>query len=406
MALGGASSSAMSSAICIPANPCSFPSTGNSPVSDVGTPRKPARSDHTAAFCTRAGGASKLSLRKGIGEIVGKQQRHPDTIHFRGKNYPVEDSICVGKRDYWILKRLSGRGRERFLALDPSAGPGGDLRMLHILAKTAATAQHLHSLSKLSQINATLPFLDNYQLQPDRIIAVTRWVWGITLSEYLADCRSGKRPWPSPFIAFSLFRQFVHGLCQMHDRLRIVHGDIHPDNIVVGSDSLKLVLIDFGSAWTEERATTRVVGDGNRDGYAAPEMEDPTITPNESSDQFSATVILYVLLMGELPFEGYGGKAGWADYRNEFRNDSPSVRTVVEKRGDFPRDLIAPLERIVATGLSLDRNQRFRTGAAWRDALDDLNGDLRRGTRLSGWGGWFADVVAKIGKWVSGWRGK
>lgn len=305
----------------------------------------------------------------------------------------------VGSRDYLLLKRLSQRGRERYLAFDRSAGPNGDLRLLHVLPKSAATSQHLSVLSRTSQLHSTLPILLEYHPEPDRIIAVTKWVWGIPLSEYLADCRTGKRAWPSPFIAVSRFRLFVHGLCQMHDRLRIVHGDIHPDNIIVGSDPLQFVVIDFGSAWTEEGGRSRQDGDGNRDGYAAPEMRDSAIAPNESSDQFSATVVLHELLMRGLPYEGLGGKAGWPEYRDEFRDYLPSVRTAVEGRGDFPRDLIASLERVVATGLKLDRNSRYQTGAAWRDALDDLNGDLRRRSRLGTWSGWFADILASIAQW-------
>lgn len=289
------------------------------------------------------------------------------------------------------------------MALDPSAGPEGEVRVLHVLPKSAATTQHLSVLSRAGQLHSTLPDMLEYHPERDRILVVTKWIWGMPLSEYLAECRAGKKPWPSPFIAISKFRQFVHGLCQIHDRLRIVHGDIHPDNIIVGSNPLNFVPIDFGSAWAEERATSREVGDGNRGHYAAPEMHDPAVTPNDLSDQFSATVILYELLTHTLPFDGLGGKAGWPEYRDEFRDYSPSVRAAVEGRGDFPRDLIAPLERIVATGLQLDPSKRFQTGAAWRDALDDFNGDLRRGTRLSGWGGWFADVVAKIGRWGSKW---
>ena len=304
----------------------------------------------------------------------------------------------VGSRDYLILKNLGAQGRKRMLAFDQSAGPKGDLRVIHELPKRPATRQHIEVLTRIAQLHSSLPILDNYHIGRDRILAVTRWVWGISLSEYLADCRAGKRAWPSTYIAITKFRSFAHGLCQMHDRLRIVHGDIRPDNIIVGSNPLNFVLVDFGNAWTEERGALRTEGDGFHPGYAAPEMMKQTIVPTGLSDQFSATVILYELLTQRLPFDELGGKAGWPEFRDKFRDYSPSIRSAVEGRGDLPRHLIPLVDRVICTGLSLDPVNRFSTGSAWRDALDQIAHEMRPGTRLHGWSAYWVDMMERIGR--------
>lgn len=303
----------------------------------------------------------------------------------------------VGRRDYLVLKNLGNQGRRRLLAFDETAGPNGDLRVIQELPKNQATRQQLAVLSRLPQLHSSLPLLDNYHVERDRIIAVRQWVWGISLAEYLADCRAGKRAWPSTYIAVTKFRSFVHGLCQLHDRLRIVHGDIRPDNIVVGANPLNFVLMDFGNAWTEERGAHRAEGDGFHPGYAAPEMVDPTITPTDLSDQFSATVVLYELITHRLPFDELGGKAGWPAFRDKFRDYSPSVRRAIEGRGDLPRQQIVAVDSMIAKALHLDPAKRFSTGAAWRDSLDAIAHDMRQGSKIRGWGKFWIEMIGRIG---------
>ncbi len=186
----------------------------------------------------------------------------------------------------------------------------------------------------------------------------------------------------------------------MHDRMRIVHGDIRPDNIIVGANPLNFVLTDFGNAWTEERAANRVAGDGFHPGYAAPEMSDPTCTPTDLSDQFSATVVLFELLAHRLPFEELGGKAGLPQFREKFRGYLPSVRAAIEERGDLPRHLIQQVEKLVATGLSLNSEKRFPTGAAWRDAVDLVSHRIQPGPRINGWSEFWISLIGSVGrKW-------
>lgn len=40
----------------------------------------------------------------------------PQTIRFRGETYPVLDCFHLGRRDYLVLKSLSGGLRERYKA--------------------------------------------------------------------------------------------------------------------------------------------------------------------------------------------------------------------------------------------------------------------------------------------------
>lgn len=84
-------------------------------------------------------------------------------------------------------------------------------------------------------------------------------------------------------------------------RMRVVHRDVTPHNIVIGYDGT-VKLVDFGVAMSSvtEHAEPMIVGKWS---YMSPE-----ITLNEvidhRSDLFSLGVVFYLLLTGSLPFPG------------------------------------------------------------------------------------------------------
>lgn len=318
-----------------------------------------------------------------------------DVVRVHGETYPVAGKRYIGKRPYLVLKQL---GRGRTLAFDSHAGPKGDLRLLHELPKNRATRQHVTVLSRLNRLHSTLPVLLEHQVESDRIVLVTKWVRGFSLREYLSCCRDGKRPWPSPAVAISLFRKLAHGISQLHDRVNVVHGDIQPGNVILADAPRELVLIDFGSAWLEASASSREEGDGSQNFYAAPELRVSGATASERSDQFSLLVMLYEMLTGELPFEGLGGKAGSPEYQNQFPADN--------RLGDIPfrgeREMPARIKRLLADlfrrGLAFDPEMRFRSSREFRDSFDQIDLEFRSGTALHGINRLVADAIS----WITG----
>ncbi len=71
----------------------------------------------------------------------------PQTIRFRGQTYPVLDCFHLGRRDYLVLKSLSGGLRERYKVYDPVAR---DLRAVLVLPRSASSSRHLKNLKHLA----------------------------------------------------------------------------------------------------------------------------------------------------------------------------------------------------------------------------------------------------------------
>lgn len=96
-------------------------------------------------------------------------------------------------------------------------------------------------------------------------------------------------------------------------------------------------------------------------GYRAPEVTSEGC-PNHLADQFSASVILYQLLTGALPYDGLGGDAAQFDSVPPIVLPSPSNPEV------WPR-----LDSVTVMGLSLDPKGRFATTRTWLEALRDAS---------------------------------
>jgi serine/threonine protein kinase len=323
-----------------------------------------------------------------------------DTVRIAGREYPVCDRLSIGRRNYLILQRLASAPRQRLLAFDPYAGPGGELRSILILPKGAASRQHLQVL-KSASANVNLPTILDYRPQRDQWQLVLQWIHGPDLKSYLADLRrrEGARR-PSKSEAFRLFRGLTHGLSQLHRR-GIIHGDIHPGNLVLTTNTTRLVPIDFGSAWQAERTLTRAEGDGMSPAYAAPEIQNGGFA-DFRSDQFSAGVVLYELLTLSLPYDGLGGKAGRPELAPTMAGKYVSPSQLSPDRGKLPRRIWEGIDRVTATGLALTPNDRYSTPNAWLDEIERVFRGLQPQEPLSPLAegmtrvmGWVADIISK-----------
>ena len=178
-----------------------------------------------------------------------------------------------------------------------------------------------------------------------------------------------------------------------------VHGDIKPQNLIVQAEPQRLRLIDFGSAWNEEITRLRETGDGHSVGYAAPEL----CAGGRATllvDQFSATVVLYEMFTGKLPYEGMGGRAGWPEYSAAFadRWQPPSQRCA--GNGTLPKPAWRLIDHVVRQSLALDPNERFPTSNAWRDAVDEVSRVLSHALVQPAWHRKIATTLERV---VSYW---
>jgi serine/threonine-protein kinase len=180
---------------------------------------------------------------------------------------------------------------------------------------------------------------------------VMEYVEGKTLKTIIQEKRSLE-----PYRAIELSQQICEALHHAHEH-HIIHRDIKPHNILITRDG-RAKVTDFGIAQAASTAT--VTYEGNMVGsvhYVSPEQArgEPT-TPQ--SDVYSAGIVLYEMLTGEVPFVG----------------DTPigiamkHVQEPPRPPSDIKPGIPPALERVVAKALIKDLSKRFKTAKEmWAD---------------------------------------
>jgi serine/threonine-protein kinase len=155
--------------------------------------------------------------------------------------------------------------------------------------------------------------------------------------------------------------------------LGLVHRDVSPQNILVGTDGVPRVL-DFGVAKAMGRLQT--TNEGRVKGklaYMAPEqLSGKPVT--RRADVFAAGIVLWEALAGKRLFEG--------DDPGELiaRVLNAPIPLLSESVPDFPRDLDDVLQR----ALERDPDQRFATALEMADAIESVMG-LVSTREVGGW---------------------
>lgn len=157
--------------------------------------------------------------------------------------------------------------------------------------------------------------------------------------------------------ALPLFTQALDALAYVHGE-KIVHRDVKPSNFLIAGTHLKLA--DFGIALLTESphitASHQLLGSPP---YMSPEqLESKSV--DQRSDIYSAALVLYRMLAGTPPF-------GALDY---FAHIHARVAGPASLRTLAP-DVPAGVCDAIAIALRYDREERFRSAAAFRDALHE-----------------------------------
>jgi len=172
-----------------------------------------------------------------------------------------------------------------------------------------------------------------------------------------------------PMHTIAILRQVASALATAH-RHNIIHRDLKPHNIMLakGADGAELVkLVDFGIAKTFDEST-QLTSTGSALGtpyYMSPEQIEGR-TVDARADLYALGIILYEMLVGEVPFADQSTPAVLVKQLKE-RPVRPSLKNAA---------VPAALEAIALRCLEKDPEQRFQTADEFAAALNDAAATL------------------------------
>lgn len=210
-----------------------------------------------------------------------------------------------------------------------------------------------------------VPVLDVVD-EDDDLYLVLEYVHGESLDQLMRGAGKRKQVVPMAVVA-SVIRDVLHGLHAAHDAksergkpLGIVHRDVSPHNVLVGTDGLARV-VDFGVA--KAQARMQLTAEGQLKGkiaYMAPEQVDHQDV-DRRADVWSTAVVAWEALTGKRLFV--------ADHPAQL------IKRVLSAPVPNPReldpDLPPALADVVMRGLQRDRDARFGTALEMAVALEN-----------------------------------
>lgn len=255
--------------------------------------------------------------------------------HKRGDAF-FERLVVVKRIHPWLLE-------------DPKSG-----NMLREEARLGAALQHPHVVH-----------VEDVTVSEGEVCLVMPYVESLSLGALLkAVAQAGERL--PPAITSRIMLDALSGLDAAHDArdlrgqpLEIVHRDVSPNNILVGTDGRSRV-IDFGIA----RATSRLCKTQSGDikgtiAYMSPEQLRRREL-DRRADVFAAGAVLYEMLAGERLFRGRDE----ADILIGVLADE--IPSVCAKSPDLSGDI----DSVVSRALARERDERFSTARVFGEELE------------------------------------
>jgi serine/threonine-protein kinase len=274
-----------------------------------------------------------------------------------------------GMAEVWIARQRSGHGFSRDVALKtilPEYAADPSFRAMFLEeARLASRIRH-------SNVVEVIDIID----EPPSLFLVMALVDGPSLATMMRRwlVRSPGRGLPFD-VAARVIADVATGLHAAHElrdeqgtSLEVVHRDVSPQNILVGSDGMAR-LTDFGIAKAFGRMveeTSHGGGVKGKLGYLSPEQARKERL-DRRSDVYSLGVVLWEMLTGTRLLAGEDVFDTMANVLNRI---APDPRTI---RPDVPACLAAAAMR----ALERDRDQRFRTALELALALEDACAELR-----------------------------
>ncbi|MGA7670343.1 MAG: protein kinase [Nitrolancea sp.] len=192
----------------------------------------------------------------------------------------------------------------------------------------------------------------DYGRDGDTLFITMEWVDGSDLKHLIRD----KAPLPVGE-ATRLIREILRGLGAIH-RAGIIHRDVKPQNVLLSSDG-QAKMSDFGIARgsVDSGLTDTGMALGTA-AYMAPEQASGG-NVTSAADLYSAGVILFEMLTGELPFPGDNPVQVMYRHVNEMPPRPREINSAIP----------APLEMVVMRSMAKEPEDRFQSADEMEAAL-------------------------------------
>jgi len=229
---------------------------------------------------------------------AGSQHR-ADAAHARAARDPNRSSKSVQRLGQYNIVKTLGEGSFGKVKLATHQSTGQQVALKIISRRKLVTRDMAGRIEREIQYLQLLRHSHIIKLYtvittPTDIIMVLEYA-GTELFDYIVS--NGKL---SEDKARTFFQQIVCAVEYCH-RHKIVHRDLKPENLLL-DDKLNVKIADFGlsNIMTDGNFLKTSCGSPN---YAAPEVISGKLYAGPEVDVWSCGVILYVLLVGRLPFD-------------------------------------------------------------------------------------------------------
>jgi serine/threonine protein kinase len=250
-------------------------------------------------------------------------------------------------------------------------------------ARLASRIRHPHVVPTLDVV-----------AEEGELFLVMELVLGESLAQLLRVARSRQQLVP-PDVVAAILVGALHGLHAAHEAtseagepLNLVHRDVSPQNILVGTDGVPRVL-DFGIAKAVGRLqeTTSNSDVKGKIAYLAPEQMDGTVA--RTTDVYAASVVLWEALTGRRLFQG--------------DSDGQILHQIMRGCATPPSAHVPGLPRafddVTMRGLSVDPAMRFPTAKEMARALEAAT-PLATASTIGDW------VESTAGETVKKWAAR